>query len=266
MFYSDYHVHTSFSGDCEATPESMITKAIDLGLKKICLTDHYDADFPTDAIDFTFDIDTYFKTLSQLKEKYSNTIDLLIGVELGLQPHLKGFYEDLLNSYDFDFIIGSSHVVDALDPYEKNYYNDKDEHTAYYRYLESIQENIDAFSGFQVYGHLDYIIRYSPFKKHISYHDYTDILDKVFLNLIHRSKGIEVNTSGLRYGLGHTHPNMDIIKRYKELGGEILTIGSDAHKPEDICSHFNDVTTLLKDMGYKYYSIFQKQEPSFIKL
>ncbi|TCT16186.1 histidinol-phosphatase (PHP family) [Natranaerovirga pectinivora] len=267
MFYSDYHVHTHFSGDSKTLPEDTIKKAIDLGVKKLCITDHYDADYPTEDIIFTFDISDYFHTLESLQDKYKKDIHILIGIELGLQPHLKDYYDKIINNHPFDFIIGSSHLVDGIDPYLRAYYKNKSEHTAYGRYLESIIENIDAFSGFQVYGHLDYIVRYGPYdNKLISHSNYTDIIDALLLKLIHNHKGIEINTSGIRYGLGNPHPNVEIIKRYKELGGEIITIGSDAHIPDHLCSKFNEVYDILKSHGYKYYTVFEKQKPEFIKL
>ncbi|MFP4697674.1 MAG: histidinol-phosphatase HisJ family protein [Eubacteriales bacterium] len=267
MFYSDYHVHTNFSGDSNTPPETMIQKAIDLGLEKICITDHYDADFPNEDISFVFDVDTYFKKLKYLKEKHSKKIEILIGVELGLQPDLTDIYTKLLNDYPFDFVIGSSHLIDKIDPYRGRYYENKTEYNAYSYYLKSIINNIKAFSSFQVYGHLDYIVRYGPYEnKLITCDSYKEILDKLLLSLIHLGKGIEINSSGLKYGLGFPHPNLQIIKRYRELGGEIITIGSDAHVPEHLCYDFKIIYSLLKDIGFKYYTIFVNQKPEFIKI
>jgi histidinol-phosphatase (PHP family) len=267
MYYSDYHVHTHFSGDSSADPELVIREALNLGLKKLCLTDHFDEDFPYDDICFIFDVTQYFNTLKALQLKYAKDIELLIGVELGLQPHLSKKYTELLRKYPFDFVIGSSHLVDKQDPYKKTYYENKSEYEAYYHFLEVTIENIESFQGFQVYGHLDYIIRYGSYdQKYLSYDKYSDILDKLLLKLIDLGKGIEINTSGLRYGLGHPHPNEEILKRYKALGGEILTIGSDAHTPKDLCSGFDKAYELLKNMGYKYHTVFVNQKPEFIKI
>lgn len=269
MLYSDFHVHTNFSSDSTALPQKMIEKAINLGLNQICFTDHYDLDFPSndDNISNFFDVDNYFNTFNELQLIYNNQIDIKIGIELGLQPHLQKNFINLLDKYPFDFIIGSSHVCDRLDPYMGDFFTNRKTFDANYRYFESILENIQSFDGFSIYGHLDYIIRYGSNKKHkFSYYQYTDVIDEILHKLIDIGKGIEVNTSGFRYGLGQPHPHTDIIKRYYELGGEIITIGSDAHKPQDICHNFECIKELLTNIGFKYYTVFSKLQPDFIKL
>ena len=112
----DYHVHTRFSGDSETPAEEMLDKAISLGVSEICITDHIDYDYPDDPDLFLFDVKEYFATLGRLKEIYSTKLLVKIGVELGLQPHLAEFHKSFVTEYPFDFIIGSSHVLDKADP------------------------------------------------------------------------------------------------------------------------------------------------------
>lgn len=267
MIICDYHNHTDFSADCDSAPESMIEQAISSGLSILCMTDHMDLDFPYPEFDFTFSVPEYFKKHAQLREKYGDQITLLTGIELGLQPGLKDRLTQLVNDWDFDFVIGSSHLVDRMDPYFPEYWQDKTEHDGTLRYFETILENVEDFDNIDVYGHIDYIVRYGPTKDaNYSYRNYKEILDEILKTLISKNIGLELNTAGLKYGLEFAHPHMDILKRYKELGGEILTIGSDGHKPEHLAYDFRKVPGILKECGFEYYTIFKKRTPEFVKV
>ncbi|MGN0291333.1 MAG: histidinol-phosphatase HisJ family protein [Lachnospiraceae bacterium] len=263
----DTHMHTRYSGDSDARPEDMINAAMNLGLDGICITDHMDYDYPNDAELFLFDVGMQQEELSALKEKYKDRFLVLLGIELGLQPQVAEQNRQLLASYDFDFVIGSSHVVHGFDPYYKEYYEGKTEHEAYLEYFESILENISVFEDFDVYGHIDYVVRYGPNKNvDYSYQKYADVIDEIFIQLIQKGKGIELNTAGLKYGLGHPHPTEAALKRYRELGGEILTLGSDGHKPEHIAYDFKKVPKILSDAGFRYYTVFENRKPIMKKL
>jgi len=263
----DMHMHSCFSSDSEAQPEKMIQKAKEIGLTGIYFTDHMDYDYSKTEDIFTFDVKKYFEALTPLKSNYDDHLKICIGLELGLQPHLAKRHQTLLTAHPFDFVIGSSHLVNGEDPYYKEYFENKAEDDAYLDYFISIKENILAFDGFDVYGHLDYIVRYGPNKnKYYSYFKFKDIIDEILKLLIERGKGIEINTGGFKYGLAHPNPTQDIIKRYKELGGEIITIGSDAHTPEHIGYDFNKLPAILKEAGFDYYTIFTNRQPTFIKI
>ena len=269
--YTDCHLHSSHSGDSDASMESMIEKGIGLGLKQMCFTEHMDYDYPASERDpedkFLLNTDSYLYDLIRCKERYADRIKLLFGVELGLQPHLSGNNARYVHSHDFDFVIGSSHLVDGADPYYPSYFDGRSEKEAYRRYFTSNLDNLKKYTNFDVYGHLDYIVRYGPNKNQaFSYEDYRDVIDTILQTLIDNEKGIECNTAGYRKGLNAPNPCMDILKRYRELGGEIITVGSDAHKPEDIGSHFNDAAELLSACGFRYYCVFEKRVAEFIKL
>lgn len=273
MIIADYHVHSEFSSDSQTPMEQMIERASQLGLKKLCFTDHMDYDYPqVSDLNFEFDSEAYIKRLEALKEKYHNKLKILTGVELGLQPHITERLNKLVKSYPFDFIIGSSHVVDHVDPYFPEYWEGRTKKEGIYRYFESIIENCKAFQGFHVYGHIDYIIRYVPGqvkatrKEDYSYTDYADILDEVLKTIIFYGKGIEINTAGYKYGLGYAHPKLEVLKRYQELGGELITVGSDAHKPEHLCYDFHLVPDLLQSLGYRYYATFEQGKPVYEKI
>ena len=267
MIICDFHNHTNFSADCNSTPESMIEKAIDLGLSYLCTTDHMDPDMHCAGLDFTFDLNQYFDKHLELKERYKNQITLLTGIELGLQPHISETLSDILNSGTFDFVIGSAHVCDQMDPYFPEYWEGKTEHEGTHRYFEYILECIEAFQNFDVFGHIDYVVRYGPTKaENYSYQKYKEIIDEILKSLVSKNIGLELNTAGLKYGLGFAHPHTDILKRYKELGGEIITVGSDGHLPEHLAYDFDKVPSILKACGFEYYTMFKNRKPEFIKL
>lgn len=263
----DTHMHTSFSGDSDAAPESMAAAAARLGLGGICITDHLDIDYPDNPDQFLLDPDAYDTGIRRLQAKFRDRLPIRFGIELGLQPHLAQTYHDLLAAHDFDFVIGSSHVVHGADPYYPAYYQGRSERQAYLEYFASILENVAAFDAFDVYGHIDYVVRYGPNKnRDYSYRAYSEIIDEVLKTLIEKGKGIEINTGGFRYGLGHPNPTEDILKRYREFGGEIITVGADAHAPEDIAFDFQKVPEILKSCGFRYFTVFKNRKPEFIRL
>jgi len=267
MIYTDFHMHSSFSGDSDTPMEDMIRGSIARGLKSICFTEHHDPDFPVPDIVFTVDNPAYRSRLLELKEKYKDQIEILYGIEYGFQPHLAEHFSNYIAEWPFDFIIGSSHSIYGLDPYYPDTVEHIDDRKLYRDYFESILYNLQNFDGFQVYGHMDYIVRYgSQRTKHYHVSDYMDLFDEIFRTAIHKGIGIELNTAGLKYGLGFAHPHPDILKRYRELGGEIITIGSDAHAPEHLAYSFDQASDILKSCGFSHYTIFRGRKPEFLPL
>ena len=264
----DTHMHCRFSGDSEADPEDMITASMNAGLGGICFTDHLDYDFPSDPPDlFVLDLDAYDQAIVTLSEKYENVFPVRHGIELGVQPHLHERLREVARSHDYDQVICSSHAIDGLDPYYKTFFIGREERDAYRRYFESILENLNGFSDFDVYGHIDYVVRYGPnTNKFYSYAAYADILDAILEKLIDMGKGIEINTGGFKYGLGHPNPCEEILTRYHALGGEIITIGSDAHEPAHVAYDFAKVPDILRSAGFTHYTVFEKRQPVFLPL
>ena len=264
----DLHMHCRYSGDIEAEPEAMIASAMKKGLDGLCFTDHEDIDYPKvpDDVDFLIDFDAYTKEMTALKEKYEGRFHVLMGVELGLQEQVAGENAAILEKYPFDMAIGSIHVVHREDPYYPAFYEKRSSKVAFREYFEATLENLQAFSGFDVLGHLGYIIRYAPGQlRDFDPKDYMDIVDEIFRFLITRGKGIEINSSGYKSGLASL-PCKEYLMRYRELGGEIITTGADAHKPEDIAHSFDQARELLLSCGFRYYSVFRNRKPEFIKL
>ena len=265
----DCHMHSSFSVDSSTPMEDMVLKSIQQGLTGICFTEHLDPDYPDtpEKIDFSLDIPAYHKQLQTLREKYKDKLDIRFGIEIGLQPHLEDYFRQLLKEYPFDFVIGSSHIVHGADPYYPSFFKGRKESECYMEYFESILENLAVFSEMDVYGHIDYVVRYGPNQnRQYSYGRYKEILDEILRTLIRKNIGIELNTGGYHYGLGEPNPCVNIIRRYHELGGEIITIGADAHTPDKVGYAFDRAADVLRECGFSYYTVFKHRQPVFHKL
>lgn len=270
MILADSHVHSLFSTDSDEDMEAIIETCIGKGFRYVYFTDHHDEDFPFDndrqTRDFQLDFDAYISTLTDLRERYSGRIEVRFGVEQGICPDTAHKISALSDSYPFDFIIGSSHLtsLDNGDPYYPSYYEGKTNIAAYREYFSSEADNVSLTDGYDVYGHLDYAVRYCP-DKSFEFHfgDYRDIFEVIIKRLIEHGKGIEINTSGIAK-IGYPHPHIEILKMYREMGGEIITIGSDAHVKENIGVGFNVAEDIMTSLGYRYYTVYKNRKPEFL--
>lgn len=263
MIRTDCHVHSLFSSDSDTPPEAMVEQAISLGFETFYLTDHMDFDFPLseEGMDFLFSPELYFDKLLRLKESYRNNIQILSGIELGLKntASVKDKIQKLLSQYSFDLIIGSTHLVNNLDPYHSTYWKGQFEDAGLNSYFEQILENIKAFPFIQVLGHLDYAIRYSPDKgRSFTYDKHAGIIDSILTFIIEKGIALEVNTSGYRHERKVPNPGPDVIKRYIELGGTSISVGSDAHQPDGYAFSFSQTELLLRSLGIESYTTFEK--------
>lgn len=263
---ADVHMHCSFSNDSETRPEDMVESAIAKGLSVICFTDHYDKDNLDWGDEAIFDVESYFQKMIELQEEYRDQIDIRIGAEIGMQPYLAEYYQDFMAQHPFDFVIGSVHSVlehdVALDFFQKH-----SDPEGYKIYFEEMLQDVQKIKSYDVLGHLDYIVRYSnQGSKGFDLNDYMDIIEEILKQVIAHGKGIEMNMSGLKYGLGAPHPQPEIIKRYRELGGEIITVGADGHIPEHIAYDYHLADDILKSCGFKYYTEFKGRKPLFVKI
>lgn len=272
MLVTDMHVHSDFSSDSTEKPENIIQTAMNKGFQYVYFTDHHDMKFPVNQeepdMDFQLDFESYIAGLSELKTKYEGQIEVRIGVEQGICPETAPEITALSNRYPFDFIIGSSHLtkLNNGDPFYASYYEGKSNVEAYREYFASEVENVRLTDGFDVYGHLDYAVRYCPDKDFVyHFNDYRDIFEVLMKELIQRGKGIEINTAGITK-IGYPHPHIEALKLYKELGGEIITIGSDAHKAETMGFGFDVAEQMLLDTGFRYYTLFKNRKADFVRL
>ena len=262
----DYHLHSKFSSDSTEEPENVIKKSIELGMKSICFTDHMDYGYPVrkEEPDLTFclDIKEYTKKLSALKKKYNSKIDVLIGIELGIMPNIADKNREIISSYPFDYVIASTHQIEGKDPYFKEFWEGRDINKILIQYFEEMLACVEEFDDYDCLGHMDYIARYIPDKSYIfNPENYKTIIDTILKTIIKKGKGIEINTAGYRYNMGRTNPGTDILMRYKNLGGKIITIGSDAHKAADVGTAFDKVSSILGKCGFTAYYTYKNRKP-----
>lgn len=267
----DYHLHSSFSDDAETDIYDLIQSAGAMDMNSFCITDHYDKDYPVHADDnctFNLDTDYYIAEMKKVQLSVSEHFDLRIGIELGVMPETAKSLTDFSKIHPgLDFIIASSHIVDNEDPYYPSFYEGRSEKESYRRYFEAILTNVQNFNDFDVYGHLDYCLRYGPDKaEKFKISDYLDIFEAIFKIIIPQGKGIEVNTGSLYRGLDFPHPHIKTLELYKNMGGEIITLGSDSHDDRHIGYAFNETAEMLKAHGFQHYCTYKDRKPKFHKL
>ena len=257
----DFHIHSDFSMDGKFLMDEMAKAAIDKNIKSLCFTDHVDYEVGENKVDIDFRTNDYFRRVKQVKYKYMKEIEILAGVEIGMQPKLARRYNELIENNPFDFVIMSVHSIDGLDIHYDRFTENKEPIDAISQYYEYLYQCILDFNNYDVVGHLDYIDRYFKDFSHIpEFKRYANIVEKILKLIISRGKGIEINTGSIKYGLNYYHPKIEILQMYKDLGGEIITIGSDSHSPENIGCDYKIVEKLLKEVGFKYIYIFKERK------
>lgn len=235
---------------------------------------------------FRIDYPAYLKSFLQCKERYADQISLLFGLELGLNASYSEELSDYIHIHpDFDFIIGSTHSArDGMDPYYSSFFDKPGEEPAadpkeeaawdpYRIYFETALQNVRTFCSqklFDSYGHLDYILRCGPRRADGSckeqtsdwyYRQYADLIDALLRELILHERALELNTSPLKKGFPETNPGKAVLKRYYELDGRLITIGSDAHVPEAVGCRFDQAAALLSECGFRRYVTYEKRVP-----
>lgn len=261
----DYHVHSEFSEDCDVDMEKMIKAAIKQGVTELCFTDHMEFDYPDENLSFIMDYDAYMKKFLELQDKYKNKISIKSGVEIGMQKHIISDCDEFVKGKNFDFVIASQHCVDNLDLYYKEYFIGKTTKEIFKGYYEELYENIEKYKDWDVLGHLDLVRRYSADLLNYDVNKTLDDVEELLKKVIDMGKGIEVNAGGHFYKTG-INPSTEILKLYKDLGGEIITYGSDSHKEDRIAAYHNHTMEILKELNYKYICSYEERKPIFHKI
>ncbi len=268
MFF-DYHLHSHFSSDSEMSLDEICTTAINKGLTEIAITDHYDLDYQDDQIEFLFNKNNYLREIDNLQKEYSNLLTIKRGIELGMQPHLCKRCTAFIGN-DFDYVIASIHTAERKDLYQGDFFIGYQQWEAYQKYLIEMYQIIDSYNNFSVIGHLDVVRRYGDYGTAPDLVDDPEartIIEEILKILIKKEKGLEVNTSGYYIGNGADPlPSRKILKLYHELGGEIITLGSDSHYTQQIAFRFQETVQLLKEIGFQYLTTFDKMKPTFHSL
>lgn len=263
----DCHTHSRFSGDCDTDERLACESAISKGLSGLAFTDHYDPDYPNMNENFVVDFEKYRSAIHSVKEEYKDKLHVVYGIELGLEEHTMEESSKIIDKYQFSQVIGSFHVIDRLELHNGDFTNGKTKREAYERYLEKAVSILQKFDNFDILGHFDIIRRYGNYHdKKLPYQEYADWIDEGLKIIIQKGKAMEVNTSGYRYGLSSPMPDFDIVKRYKELGGELICFSSDAHYAEHLCYKFDEISQIVTSIGFSYATYFDERKPVLYKI
>ena len=259
----DYHMHSRVSFDGHNTGLDMAKAALAAGLKEICFTDHLDYDPLGLMGKLDFDTDAYNAEYDHLELP---GLKIRRGMEFGMDIHNVELFRKDLQRRHFDFVLGSIHFVDDLDVYFEPYWHGKTVFQAERRYLEATLESVRLHNDFDVLAHLTYI---SKTKCHsaprpVPYGEHREIIDEILRVLATKGKGLEMNTSGVDR-CGGFLPTADIFRRFKELGGEIVTVGSDAHTCDRVGQYSLDACNILQDI-FGHVCTFEDRKPIFHKL
>ncbi|WP_373897324.1 histidinol-phosphatase HisJ family protein [Haloimpatiens sp. FM7315] len=251
----DYHIHSNHSFDSEETIENICKKAISKNLSEICITDHFSI-LNYDPSYKYFDFNKYKNEIDKVKEKYNFPIKR--GLEIG-EGHLKTKeLEKIIESFNLDFIIGSIHNISELTIRKSlKKYGEENTYKKYFKELKKLAENAD----YDVLGHLDLVQRYAfqEFNHLYNVKDYKNQIEEILSIVIKREKGIEVNTSSLYKNYKNTFPKTSIIKMYHDMGGKVITIGSDAHNSNRVGEGVKEVMEVLNTLGFKKLARFKKR-------
>ena len=286
--YADYHLHCEYSDDSNEPMENQIQEAITLGLDEMCFTDHVDYGIKRDwddpegiiirhAIEHGKEVDLvlanvnypkYFEALNMYQKKYASSISIKKGLEFGIQSITVDAYEKLYASYqdDLDFILFSMHQVNNLEFWTQDFQKGKTQKEYNDEYYKEIYQTMQMFHHYSCLAHLDLLARYDengiyPFENE------KDIIAEILKYAIRDGKGIEINTSSWKYGLKDTQPSRAILKLSKNLGGKIITVGSDEHETKYLASHIKDAYAILKnEIGINEICTFDHMQPIFHKI
>ncbi len=266
----DLHNHSVLSPDGCDLPVLMAERACGLGVKHFALTDHIEIN-KFDEWDYAGAVKKSRAAYLEIKERFGDKMEIYYGAELGQALYDTELTDKILAENDFDFILGSQHC------------------TRSFKYMgvplsESgrlLKEYFDEVLALAEWGrfcslsHLTFPLRFiavdwqsehPALKYDIDMSVYRAVIDKILETIISKEIALEVNSSGIRKGLGVSMPDGDIVRRYKALGGKMVTVGSDAHRVADVAADIPQCLEMLKENGFDEICAFRKKQPVFIKI
>lgn len=261
----DTHTHSDNSFDGHFTCIQMCRAAIEKGAVGIAITDHCDIDGVGEDC-WSFE-DKQFSDCQKAIEKYGNDIKIYPGVELGQGIYKKDLAERFLNSYDFDFVLGSVHNLENMEDFYYLNFKNFDIYELLERYFNDILR-LARWNKTDSIAHLTYPLRYIAEREKINVdlYQFDDVITEIFKTVINNEKAIELNVSGLTMPLADTMPNKALIKRFHDMGGKYVTLGSDSHYCDRVCNNIEVGMSILKECGFTHFTVFEKRKPKLIPI
>ena len=272
MILCDIHTHSDNSFDAKSSVDAMCAAAIKAGLSVLAVTDHCEAEYIRCGEDCEFgsfdrQIPKSISDIRAAQKKYKGKLKLLCGLELGEPMHYPKLTKSALEIADFDFILASVH---NLKDEEDFYYLDYSEVNIPLMFRKYFDELLDTAENaeFDSLAHLTYPLRYIVERTDIrpDLSVYSETIDDIFKALIKREKALEINTSGLSKPIGTTLPDINYVKRFRELGGKYITIGSDAHRTEDLAKGIEKGMEIARICGFEHYTVFENRKPRMVEI
>ncbi len=281
--FADYHVHCEFSDDSVYPMADVCADAVDLGLDELCFTDHVDYGVKPDVDEYRLDpscarvqdgvpginVDypAYFARIDQMRAAFDGRLTIKAGLELGVQSHRVEKNQQLVAAWKdkLDFVICSIHQVGDREFWNGEFQDGRTQAEYNMAYYEELLRVTQTFKDYSVLGHLDLIRRYDPAGE-FPFEKTRDVVAAILEQVIADGRGIELNTSSFRYGLPDLMPLTDVLALYRDLGGTVLTLGSDSHKPEHLAAHIKDCRERLSALGFTHFCTFDRFEPTFWEL
>jgi histidinol-phosphatase (PHP family) len=269
----DYHLHSTCSVDGISTIAQYCRRAAEQGFIEIGFCEHVDFDLRDDSYGF-FDYALFRRQIEGQRERYGDSLTIRAAIEVTYQASLEEEIRGFLRGKEVDYVIGSVHLVEdgrewAMISEEgkcERYFAQRSVCEAYQLYFAEVRRAVES-SLFDFIGHLDLAKRYGvryygPFDLSLFAAEVRQILRLA----VEREAGLEINTSGLRQAPHETYPGLEVLRWYRELGGRILTIGSDAHSAKDLGKGISDALGLAREAGFEAVTLFEKREPQRLSI
>ena len=268
----DTHVHSSNSFDGESTVREICEAAVEKGISSVTITDHMEA--PEIRLGDKSVYGNAIKSIERsvadveaLRDEYEGRVKLLKGMELGEPMHDPKLTQKAYEIADFDFILASVHNLFEEEDFYYLEYNERNVKPLLTRYFDELLDTAKN-ADFDSLAHLTYPFRYIVERTDIrpDTAEYADVIDEIFLTLARRNKSLEINTSGLFKPINSTLPDLDLIRRFRELGGSMITVGSDAHNCKDLGAGLEEGIKLARMCGFKSFTVYENRQPKQVAI
>jgi histidinol-phosphatase (PHP family) len=254
-------VHSENSKDGVPSVDAICERAVSIGLGGVAITDHADVDMGESELELLKKLED---EVSAAREKYGGRLEISMGVELGEGNHNRALAEKIASRGSLDFVIGSMHRQRERQDYYFLDYEREDLDALMRGYYVELRELVRG-GCFDVVGHINYQVRYmnAAARARLDLSLYYDALREILEDVARAGKGIEINTSGLWRGLGFTIPTLEVVRMFRDAGGEIVTTGSDAHRAEHVGLRLDGAVECLRAAGFRRYAFFKGRKPFF---
>lgn len=261
----DLHTHSNNSFDGHHSCVLLCEHAVQNGAKGIAITDHLDIDSPDFDVRM-FSTNQFVDTFS-VKKTFEKELEVYQGIELGQGIFRKELSENILSSFNYDIVLGSIHNLENVKDFYFLNYNEYDVDKLLSDYFKA-EKKLVEWNKCDVLAHLTYPLRYicGKYKMKVDLSKYDDIISEILELLIKNNKALEVNTSSLYNYHNDFMPCESIVKKYFDMGGKYVTVGSDSHYCYSVCSNLNAAYTMLYKCGFRYTTVYRKREPFLIEL